>query len=205
MKHNRLNRTGRGSASDVVVSVLGLVITLAVGLPLHGQSPNPPQQSTPESVQAAPPQASPVPVVQRRGKPYIVPAGRSPIPQPGERFIKPIKPKRLAREPEPKLGLPAPEGPVPWTQARNYFGRTITVEGEIVVTNNIGRLCFLNFSENWQGKFYLVVYEYVFEELPEPPETYYLNKKIHVTGEVELHRGTPHIKVRRADQIKFVE
>ncbi|MEE9212477.1 MAG: hypothetical protein V3U29_07475, partial [Phycisphaeraceae bacterium] len=109
MKHNRLNRTGRGSASDVVVSVLGLVIALTVGWPAHGQPPDPPQQSTPESVQVAPPQASSVPAAQRPGgKPYIVSAGRSPIPQPGERFIKPIKPKRLAREPEPKLGLPAP-------------------------------------------------------------------------------------------------
>ncbi len=166
------------------------------------------------SEQVAPPQASsvplaqasPVPAAQRpRDKSYIVPAGRSPIPQPGERFTKPIKPKRLAREPEPKIRLPALEGPVPWTQAKDHVGRVITAEGEIVVTNNIGRLCLLHFSENWQGKFYLVVYEDVFEELPEPPETYYLNKKIHVTGEVELHNGTPQIKVRHADQIKFVE
>lgn len=139
---------------------------------------------------------------------YLAAAGRSPIPQPGETFDKPIPAERLVAE--RRTGRPAaPEAPgevVPWDEAHGYVGKRITVEGKILSTRNLrGQLCFLNFTPRWQGGFYVPVFNDVFGELPEPPETYFKDKTIRVTGEVTVYRNNPNIEVRSIDQIQVVE
>ena len=141
-----------------------------------------------------------------RGEPYLAAAGRSPIPQPGESFDKPIPAKRLADPAGDRERVKAPDGPVSWGAAHNYVGQRITVEGTIVDTyNHRGEVCFLNFSKEWRGKFYIPVFDEVFDELPEPPETFFLGKTIRVTGKVTLHRDRPNIEVQDLRQIKIVK
>ena len=139
------------------------------------------------------------------GQPFITPAGRSPIPEPGETLKKPLPYVRLIPEAERKISSDPPPGPIAWTQAHQYVGHRVTVTGTILVTNNIGKLCFLNFTKDWRGKFYCVIFDEAFDALPEPPETYFLNKPVRVTGEVTLHRGSPQIEIHEASQIEIVE
>lgn len=145
-------------------------------------------------------------VVLDRGQPYIVAAGRSPIPLAGETFAEPLPFKRLVDESGDKVKIKVPDGPVTWGAAHNYVGQRITVEGKIVDTyNHNGTVCFLNFHENWQGKFYIPVFKAVFADLPEPPETYFLNKTIRVTGKVTQHRNRPNIEVQNIDMIEIID
>ncbi len=145
-------------------------------------------------------------VVLDRGQPYIAAAGRSPIPLEGERITEPLPYKRLVDEGGDKVKADRPDGPVAWGAAHNYIGQRITVEGKIVNTyNHRGQICFLNFSENWQGKFYIPVFDEVFADLPEPPETYFMNKTIQVTGKVTQHQNRPNIEVRDIKQIKIID
>lgn len=162
----------------------------------------------------------------RPGDPYVVDAGRSPIPQPGETFeqplpapllfrLSPIAPDRLpSRHPDSGVGgaeadvdtaRVAPRPVVPWDEARDYVGQTIVAEGEIVDTNRIGKLTFLNFHVDWRDRFYLVVFRDAYAGVPGgKPEEHYLHKTIRVTGRVDLHKGRPQLKVYDADQIEVV-
>ncbi|MEL7087150.1 MAG: hypothetical protein AAGL98_01710 [Planctomycetota bacterium] len=140
-----------------------------------------------------------------RGQPYLVAAGRSPIPRPGETFDKPIPAQRLVDDAGDKVQRPAPDGPVNWGAAHNYVGQRITVTGTVVDTyNHRGEVCFLNFSKEWRGKFYIPVFDEAFADLPAPPEKFFLNKTIRVTGTVTLHRNRPNIEVQNIKQIKIV-
>jgi len=148
------------------------------------------------------------------------PAGRSPLPQPGESFDKPIEFKVLMRTIDgqvPLTGL-APPATLPeakeaedfdlptvsWDEAHDYLGTFIVAKGKVVTTRNIGNFTFLNFHEDWREKFYVVVYQQAYKDIPGRPENAYLNKTILVTGRVDVHRGRPQIKVFEADQIEIV-
>jgi len=63
-------------------------------------------------------------------------------------------------------------------------GQTVTVEMKVVLANNIGRICFLNYANDWKGKFTVPIFESCFPDFPLPPEQLLLNKKVRVTGRV---------------------
>ncbi|MEM9419120.1 MAG: OB-fold nucleic acid binding domain-containing protein [Planctomycetota bacterium] len=141
-----------------------------------------------------------------RGTPYIVAAGRSPIPAAGEDISEPLPFKRLIDDRGSKVKPKRPDGPVAWGAAHNYIGQRITVEGKIVDTyNHNGNICFLNFHKDWRGKFYIPVFKEVFDDLPRAPEKYYLGKTIRVTGKVTQHKNRPNIEVRNIKQIEIVD
>ena len=133
---------------------------------------------------------------------WIAPAGRSPMPRPGESFEHPIAPKRLA-PPAPPRPLPD-SGIVPWDAARHYVGQQITLEGKIVSTNNIGSVCFLNFTEQWKDRFYVVLLRKALSGWPRPPEEHFLNKTVRVKGTVALRGSRPQIAVEDPAQIQIV-
>jgi hypothetical protein len=144
-------------------------------------------------------------------EPYIAAAGRSPIPAEGETFDAPIPAVELTPPPEiaPPVASaePPPQGAIlPWTDAGQYIGHQITAEGVVMETANIGNICFLNFQEGDREKFYVVVYEDVYPDVPGgAPETYYLNKRIRVTGEVTTHRNRTQVRVSNISQIEVVD
>jgi hypothetical protein len=95
-----------------------------------------------------------------------------------------------------RLDTPATaEITVEWTEAADYDGQTIAVEGTIVDTHNSGKACFLNFSKEWQGTFYLAVLGSNMDDYPESPERYFLNKKVRAVGKVAMYRGRPQIVI----------
>jgi len=142
-----------------------------------------------------------------RSTPYVVAAGRSPIAQPGESIQGPLPARRLAKAnkmavPPP---APAPSGKaVPWHDAHRHLGQTLTVVGRIVTTHRTESVCFLNFSQQWQDKFYVVIFSDALNSWPQPPEQHFRNKKILVAGKIDTHKNRPQIRVTDPRQITIV-
>jgi len=171
--------------------------------PTWPQAPDPPAGGVPDPPTPAEAEAEPDELV-KADEPYVAPAGRSPIPREGESIDKPRPPKTLDVPPD---GVAPPEGEViAWDQAAQHLGYDVTVEGRIVDTHLIesGAICFLNFKENDREAFYLAMFREAFEDLPQPPQDYYLGKTIRVTGLVKTHKGRPQIEVHSNDQIEVV-
>ena len=127
---------------------------------------------------------------------------RSPIPEPGESIARPFAPQRIA-PPAPPAPLSADA--IPWTEAHEHVGQSITVQGRIVATRNTGTVCFLNFAKDWRDKFYIILFEEVLGSWPGPPQDFFLNRNVLVSGEVTMHRGRPQIRVRDQAQIALVD
>ncbi|XAL98184.1 OB-fold nucleic acid binding domain-containing protein [Phycisphaeraceae bacterium D3-23] len=145
------------------------------------------------------PQRDPSPAANRR----------SPFPEEGEDFRGPLPATRLSDH-DPFENLIDPEDipdVVPWEQAGDYVGHEITVEGRIV---NIGQtrnadVFFLNFHEDWRGKFYMVIFDDLADTLDQTVAEMFEGKLVRVQGLVEPHRGRPQIKIESMDQVEFVE
>lgn len=137
----------------------------------------------------------------RKAQIYEAAAGRSPIPQPGETLYKPLPFTRIT-DPEQRTAKPGEL--INWAQAPHYIGQHIIAEGRVVTTNNVGSVCFVNFSQDWRQGFYVVVFEDCYDQFPSPPETLLLNKTIRVSGKVTTHKGRPQIRVESADQVTIV-
>jgi DNA/RNA endonuclease YhcR with UshA esterase domain len=132
---------------------------------------------------------------------------------------KPVAPTRLGPAEAPATPTAAPEAPaaaqtprsaasktsgvvVPWNEAHQHMGKNITIEGTVVSTRNIGSVCFLNFDKNWQGKFYIAIVEpSAMTAWGKPPQEYFLNQKIRVTGQVSLYQDRPQMRITKAEQI----
>ncbi len=141
--------------------------------------------------------------------PAIAAAGRSPIPQPGETFDKPLPARILAEKSEAKPIAPPPgEGEIiPWDQAKLHMGRTITIEGKVVATSRLASICFLNFTHEQGGgpSFYLVIFKDQYETWGGKPDEHFRDKTIRVTGKVEDHQGRPQMKILAKEQVLSVE
>ena len=126
---------------------------------------------------------------------------RSPLPEAGEKRARPVAYERL-----PGLGI----GPgrraqaLPWRAAREHVGETRVVEGVIADAHPTSGVCFLNFSEDWRGKFYVLLLGYIAETVPGGPEAYYEGRRVRVIGPIGTHEGRPQIVVKRGAQIGIV-
>jgi micrococcal nuclease len=94
---------------------------------------------------------------------------------------------------------------ISWQDAHNYYGKTKTVEGKIVVSNNTGKVCFLNFDKNWKKYFTAVIFSSDYDKFPDNPEDYYLNRMVRVTGLIKEYQGKPEIIIKNPDQIQIIE
>lgn len=134
---------------------------------------------------------------------YIVAAGRSPIPIPGETITKPIPAVRLQPE-----NLPTPPSrPISWQEAATYTGQQVTIEGKVIDTGKSGQLAFLNFTQYRPGSkdFSVVVFQEAASALPAPADKHFLNKWVRVTGPVTVHKERPNIEVRDAAAIQIID
>jgi len=94
---------------------------------------------------------------------------------------------------------------ISWREAAEYYGQTKTVEGKIVMSNNTGKVCFLNFHENWRKYFTAVIFSSDFEKFPPHPEDYYIHRAVRVTGLIKEYKGKPEIIVKSPSQIEIIE
>jgi DNA/RNA endonuclease YhcR with UshA esterase domain len=94
---------------------------------------------------------------------------------------------------------------ISWEEAGAYAGQTLTVEGQVVDTYNSGKVVFLNFAEDFRTTFKVVIFPDAWPLFPTPPEEYYRDKTIQVTGQIEIYQNAPEIIVAGPDQIEIVE
>jgi endonuclease/exonuclease/phosphatase family metal-dependent hydrolase len=99
----------------------------------------------------------------------------------------------------PEAGLPVIE----WTEAPKYVDQEVIVQGTIVATNNIGRICFLNFDT--ARTFTAIVHQQHYPKFPQPPEKMYNNQIVRIRGLISEFRGRPQIEVSRPEQIQILE
>ncbi len=93
---------------------------------------------------------------------------------------------------------------VPWTEAADHLKQTIGVEGVIVDTYNSGRACFLNFTKQWQGEFYVAILGSNLNAFDEAPEKKFLNQRVRVVGKVKMYKGRPQIVVETPEHIQIL-
>ena len=95
---------------------------------------------------------------------------------------------------------------ISWRAATEHVGKRMIVEGIVIATRRTERAVFLNFSENWQRDFTVVIFNRDFGKWPQAdPETPYRQKKIRVRGKIERYRDRVEIVVARPDQIEIIE
>ena len=167
--------------------------------PAPGMGGTPDEPATPNTTRLA--------IAQPATYPAHDSAGRSPFPQPGETIDTLIAPKRLTdadpfANPIDPADIPAV---VPWDQAARYVGHQITVEGTIVRVGKSGKTNFLNFAQDYRGKFYMVIFDDLAATLDADVESTFKNKTLRVRGLVEPHRGVPQIKIESMDQVQFID
>jgi len=94
---------------------------------------------------------------------------------------------------------------ITWQDAGEYYGKTKTIEGKIVASNNTGKVCFLNFHKDWKKFFTAVIFASDFDKFPVNPEDYYLNRKVRVRGLIKEYQGKPEIILKSPKQIEIIE
>jgi len=89
-----------------------------------------------------------------------------------------------------------------WTDAAAFVGTEMIVEATVVRTHNSGNAVFLNFAEEFQGTFNVVVFQEDWHKFPTPPETLFYGRRIRAQGLIEEYQGAPQIVVRDPWQIE---
>jgi DNA/RNA endonuclease YhcR with UshA esterase domain len=97
------------------------------------------------------------------------------------------------------------ESAISWQDAADYEGQTVTVKGHVVDTYNSGKVVFLNFDKDYKNTYKVVLFPDAWSLFPAPPEEYFLDKVVRVTGLVEIYQGAPEITVKQPEQIELVE
>jgi micrococcal nuclease len=93
---------------------------------------------------------------------------------------------------------------ISWEEADKHYGETCEVSGTVVASRNTGRVCFLNFHEDWENNFTAVIFAKDFGRFPPRPEKFYLNREVRVQGSIRKYRGKPEIICTSPDQITVV-
>jgi PKD repeat protein len=106
-------------------------------------------------------------------------------------------------------------GIISWEEAGSYIGQYQVVEGVVVgayyASETKSQLTFLDFHKPYQGYFKCIIWgrdrEKFAKEFQTDPETYFLDKRVQVTGLIEEYpkgSGVPEIVLRDPSQIKVV-
>ena len=109
----------------------------------------------------------------------------------------------LAREAARGLWQASPV--ISWKEAEKFYGREVTVAGKVIETRNTGKVCFLNFHQDWKRTFTAVIFARNFGRFPSPPEILYLGHEVQVTGRVREYRHKPQIVVKAPSQIHIMD
>jgi cardiolipin synthase A/B len=99
---------------------------------------------------------------------------------------------------------PPTSGVVSWQEAIDYLGHRLAVEGEVVRVHNSGKAAFLNFAQDYRGKFSVVIFGSDFDKWPEPPDQVYLGQRVRVSGKIKEYRGAPEVIVKSPEQIEIL-
>lgn len=93
---------------------------------------------------------------------------------------------------------------VKWTEAANYYGENKIVEGDIVTTKCLPKVCFLNFDKNYKTTFTAVIFASDLKKFPVSVDSFYANKKVRVTGIIKEYKGKPEMVISEPSQIEIM-
>lgn len=93
------------------------------------------------------------------------------------------------------------------SEAKNHIGENTTVCGAVKGTyyarNSNGAPTFINLDGSYPNQpFNIVIWEDYRSAFKSAPETYYMSKKLCVTGTIDEYKGVPNIEARSPSQIK---
>lgn len=122
-----------------------------------------------------------------------------------KRFVFVLILAGLFAAPADAQNLPADAGipVVDWKEAGTHRGKEVIVQGRIVQTRNIGKICFLNFDA--AHSFTAIVHQPNYKNFPEPPEKMYDQKILRIRGVITAFRGKPQIEIVKPDQVTILE
>lgn len=108
---------------------------------------------------------------------------------------------------QPEPSLPDPEIQINAIDADKYIGTVAEVCEEVASSRYLpavgGKPTFLNLGQPYPDQFFtVVIWEDHRNKWDTPPEQWYVNKKICVSGMIETHKGTPQIIVENPGQIE---
>ncbi|MBP7407897.1 MAG: DNA/RNA non-specific endonuclease [Flavobacteriales bacterium] len=106
-------------------------------------------------------------------------------------------------ETEP-LKAPLPKGMFNTVQAKYHIGQTATVCGTVVSSRKTAKAkaIYLNFDRMHPHQdFYATIWEYNGPNFSYDPETYFVNKKICVTGKVTIYDDIPRISINNESEV----
>jgi micrococcal nuclease len=112
-----------------------------------------------------------------------------------------------ARNTERGLWAPNRVQDIPFSQASRFEGRVVAAHGVIVAartvnTKTAGRICFLNFHEDYKRHLSVVIREEDFSRFGGDPSERYRGKTVTVTGRVRDRRGRLQIQAVDPGQIE---
>ncbi len=107
-------------------------------------------------------------------------------------------------------------GVISWEEAGSYIGQYLVVEGKVVnsyyASDTKSRLTFLDFHKPYENYFKCIIWgsdrDKFLKEFQPNPESYFLKKKVQVTGlikEYPARSGIPEMVLNEPSQIKMVE
>ncbi|BAM00827.1 MAG: pyrrolo-quinoline quinone [Caldilinea sp.] len=120
------------------------------------------------------------------------------------------EPTGVAMQPPPEQAAAAQwslvhEGIIDYTAARNYAGRTVTVEGVLHDVFNNGKAVYLTFKTPHQGAFLVRILKAHWGNFALSAERIYApGQRVQVTGLIEWYQGDPVIYVSHPSQIRIV-
>lgn len=125
-----------------------------------------------------------------------------------ERFFTTIR--FAGKDDVPARSDTIPSGAIPWREAAQHVGETVTICGPVADTeyanSSDGQPAFIDLGVAYpdQNRVTVVVWGEDRSAFPEPPEMMYLGKTLCVTGEVYVHEGVCNIKATTPAQVKIV-
>jgi hypothetical protein len=95
--------------------------------------------------------------------------------------------------------------PIPWSDAGNHAGETVTVEGDVAAASSTPDQLVLEFAPGDASAFRVVLIIPIMTDLPRFPERLYQGKRIRASGVVRRFRGRPEMVLRSPGQIEIVD
>lgn len=102
-------------------------------------------------------------------------------------------------------GYALAEDTINWQDAAKHYGKYKTVEGVIVSSKCLPKVCFLNFDQNYKTTFTAVIFASDLPKFPPNPDQYYRHKKVQVTGTIKEYKGKPEIILKDQGQIQIIK
>jgi len=99
----------------------------------------------------------------------------------------------------------APAAAIPYTDARNWAGQTVTVTGTLRYVFNNGKQVLLGFSDPHRGSFKAIIRQADWARFGARPERLYrVGQRVAVVGRIAWYQGDPAVYVTAPEQIRVL-